>query len=131
MFIRIALNLFGWARYFCLLGAWHAQVAPARLWVYLTRPWVLARFDASWVEYQSGPVYRERLVNFGLGQAIYGFFNSAWERKYCLLLRYRKEPWLRFQIFFTPFSIPIPEELVAAAREGYFDPETKKRLNII
>lgn len=101
------------------------------LWTRLTRPWILAKFDVAWVEYQRGPVYRERLANFGLGRAIYGFFNSKWERKYCLKLRFQKEPRLRWKILFTPFSIPIPEDLVIASWEGYFDPETKKRLNII
>jgi hypothetical protein len=127
----VARYLYEWARYLCLWGRYYAATAVAWLWVRLTRPWVLARFDAAWVEYQRGDVYRERLVNFGLGQAIYGFFNSKWERQYCLKLRMEKEPWLRFKIFFMPFSVPIPEELVAASREGYFDPDVKKRLKII
>ena len=109
------------------MGLW----ALAYTSVQATRPWVLARFNAAWVEYQRGPIYRERLVNLGLGQAIYGFFNSKWERNYCLKLRFRKESWLRLKILFMPFGIPIPEELVAASREGYFDPEVKSKLNII
>ena len=79
--------------------------------------WWMARFYAAWEEYSSTPVYRERLVCFGQAQAIYGFINSKWEQKYCLKLRFDKEPWLYWQVLFLPFSINVPDDLVIAAKD--------------
>ena len=100
-----------------------------RIKAFVFYPWWMARFYASWVEYSSTPVYRARLVHFGMAQAIYGFINSKWEQKYCLNLRLQKEPWLYWRILFLPFSILVPEDLVRASEEGYFNPAVK--FNII
>ena len=100
-----------------------------RINVFVFYPWWMARFYASWAEYSSTPVYRERLVCFGMAQAIHGFINSKFQQKYCLKLRLQKEPRLYWRILFLPFSIDIPEDLIIAARQGYFDSEVK--FNII
>lgn len=97
--------------------------------IFIFSPWWMARFYASWVEYQHSWVYRERLVHFGMAQAIHSFINSKFQQNYCLNLRLQKEPWLYWKIMFLPFSINVPEDLVRASEEGYFDPDIK--FNII
>ena len=49
-----------------------------RINVFVFYPWWMARFYASWVEYRSTYVYRDRLIQLGMAQAIYGFINSKW-----------------------------------------------------
>ena len=121
--------LLDYSNYCFRLATYYLIIRITRIKIFLIKPWWIARFYASWVEYQSTPVYRERLVYYGLAQAIYGFINSKWEQRYCLKLRLKKEPRLYWRILFLPFSVDIPKDLVRASQEGYFSPEIK--FNII
>lgn len=113
--------IFGYINYCCRLTSWYIASATTHIRVWLTKPWWLARFNVAWIEYQRGPVYRERLVNFGLTQAIDWFFKSKFEQKYCLKIRLVKEPRLRWRILFLPFTINIPKDLIIAAKQGCFN----------
>ncbi len=86
----------------------------------LLKPWTIARFYAAWEEYQKGPVYRERLFDFGMLQAIMSFVEDKWTRDYCLKLRIKKEPDLKWRLLFTPFAIEMPSTLAIAAENGLF-----------
>jgi hypothetical protein len=89
------------------------------IWIKATKSWRIAKFYASWVEYQKGIVYRERLFNFGLRQAINSFIEDKWAQEYCLKLRLQKEPSLRWRLLFVPFTIEKPSILQLAAENGY------------
>ncbi|GEM_PF-3741102 len=111
-------KLFGYCYYWAV---YYFVMAISYIWIRVA-PWWLARFNASWVEYQRGPVYRQRLVSLGFGPATRLFINSQLERRYCLKLRFQKEPWLRWKILFMPFSFPVPDELIIAYQEGCLEP---------
>ena len=106
-------------------AAYRLAMAIIYIKIFIFKPWWMACFYASWEEYRSTTFYRERLVCFGLAQAIYSFINSKFEQKYCLKLRSKKEAWIYWRILFLPFSIDIPEDLMIASRDGYFDSEVK------
>ncbi len=86
----------------------------------LARPWIVARFYASWDEYQKGPVYKERLFSYGMLQAIMSFVEDKWTRDYCLKLRLKKEPGLKWRLLLAPCTIEAPSILVIAAENGLF-----------
>jgi hypothetical protein len=86
----------------------------------LAKPWIIARFYAAWEEYQKGPVYKERLYDFGLAQAITSFIEDKWTRDYCLKTRLEKEPGLKWRLLLTPSAIEAPSLLVIAAENGLF-----------
>lgn len=129
--MRLIRYLFGYANYYYRWAIWYIMTAFAHVRVWISKPWWLARFNIAWAEYQSGPVYRERLANLGLAYAIDIFIKSMWERKYCFKLRCRKEQWLRWKLICMPFSFDIPEDLIIASRQGYFKPDNHKKFNII
>ena len=123
------LYIFAYAKRRLYLVIYYLAMAITYIKIFIFKPWWMACFYAAWSEYSSTPVYRERLVCFGMAQAIYGFIKSKFEQKYCLKLRLQKEPLLYWKILFLPFSIDIPKDLIIASREGYFDTEVK--FNII
>ncbi|MCL5733099.1 MAG: hypothetical protein M1334_00330 [Patescibacteria group bacterium] len=107
-------------KYYYLLAKYHTLFAVKVIWIKITKPWIIARFYASWVEYQKGVVYRERLTDLGPHQAIFSFIEDKWTQNYCLKLRLQKEPGLKWRILFAPFTIEKPYILDIARESGFF-----------
>lgn len=106
-------------RYVCALAKAYIPFALRVVKFEATRPWIVARFYVAWAEYQRGKVYKERLFNFGLRQAIFSFVEDKWARNYCFKIATRKDPLLKWRVLFAPFSIERPTLLMLAAENGY------------
>ncbi|TSC73697.1 MAG: hypothetical protein G01um101444_479 [Parcubacteria group bacterium Gr01-1014_44] len=89
-----------------------------RLYVTLTCPWILAKFYTAWEYYQHDDVYRERLMTFGFRDAVKWFVDDKISRNYCLKKALEKNPELKWQIMFFPWSISRPDIFDIAADSG-------------
>lgn len=95
-------------------------------WVRLIRPWILARFYASWDEYQKNGHYRARLA-VGFSYAFDMFFQNKAEQDYMLKRRLEREPRLRWRIVLFPWSVSMPVVLETAASSGIFSQSEANR----